>query len=48
MDHFRQIEEHKIAIVGDRILSDVVMGNHHGFFTIYVDPLTPHKDNRVV
>merc|ERR1711957_660778 len=28
----------RIAVIGDRILSDVLMGNEHGFFTIYVYP----------
>jgi predicted HAD superfamily phosphohydrolase YqeG len=37
-----------IAIVGDRILSDVVLGNHLGMFTIYVDPLHVDRENKVV
>jgi len=48
MHHFGAIEEHLIAIVGDRILSDVVLGNHLGMFTVYVDPLHIDKENFVV
>ncbi len=48
MHHFQAREEHLIAIVGDRILSDVVMGNHLGMFTIYVDPLHVDKENSMV
>jgi phosphatidylglycerophosphatase GEP4 len=48
MDHFKCIEEERIAIVGDRILADIVMGNQHGFFTIYVDPVDPKTENFMV
>ena len=48
MDHFNCIEEEQIAIVGDRILADVVMGNRFGFFTIYVNPIEPSKENLMV
>jgi predicted HAD superfamily phosphohydrolase YqeG len=37
-----------VVVVGDRILSDVVMGNHYGMFTIYVDPLNLSHENFVV
>lgn len=47
-DHFNCIEEERIAIVGDRILADVVMGNRFGFFTIYVSPIEPSKENLMV
>ena len=39
LNHFEAREEHLVAVVGDRILSDIVMGNNFGMFTIYVDPL---------
>ena len=39
LDHFKTQDIEKVAIVGDRILSDIVMGNNHGMFTIYVEPL---------
>ena len=48
MHHFNAREEDKIAIVGDRILSDVVLGNSLGMFTIYVDPLNVSKENKIV
>ncbi len=48
MDHFNCIEEEKVAIIGDRILADIVMGNRFGFFTIYVDPIEPKKENLMV
>ena len=34
--------------MGDRILSDVVMGNSHGMFTIYVEPICTKRENFVV
>lgn len=37
-----------VAVVGDRILSDIVMGNSMGMFTIYVDPLNTERENFVV
>uniref|UniRef100_A0A7S3HZI1 Uncharacterized protein n=1 Tax=Favella ehrenbergii TaxID=182087 RepID=A0A7S3HZI1_9SPIT len=48
MHHFNAREEHFVAIVGDRILSDVILGNHLGMFTIYVDPLHVANENFVV
>ena len=48
LDHFKCIEEDRVAVVGDRILADVVMGNSFGFFTIYVDPLDISQENFAV
>lgn len=48
MRHFNAREEHLVAIVGDRILSDVVLGNSQGMFTIYVDPLHVAGENKIV
>ena len=48
MKHFWADEEHFIAVVGDRILSDVVLGNHLGMFTIYVSPLDVTPENSMV
>ena len=48
LDHFKCIEEDRVAVVGDRILADVVMGNSLGFFTIYVDPLDTSRENFAV
>jgi len=48
MDHFHCIEEEKVAIVGDRIFADIVMGNRFGFLTIYVNPIEPRKENFMV
>jgi len=48
MHHFTCREEHQVAIIGDRILSDIVMGNKHGFFTIHVQPFDTKVENVVV
>lgn len=48
MHHFEAREEHMVAVVGDRILSDIVMGNSFGMFTVYVDPLNTKHENFVV
>ena len=34
--------------MGDRILSDVVLGNNLGMLTIYVEPLDTSRENFVV
>lgn len=47
--HFGSCEDlATIAVVGDRLLSDVAMGSQHGMFTILVEPIDPSQDNRVV
>eukprot|EP00347_Sterkiella_histriomuscorum_P016479 403353021 len=37
-----------IALIGDRILADTVMGNSHGFFTIDVRPFSTKNENIMV
>ena len=37
-----------MCIVGDRVLSDVLMGNKFGTFTILVKPFTSAPENPVV
>lgn len=46
--HFATDQVHEVAVVGDRILSDVVMGNSLGMFTIYVDPINKAPENFMV
>lgn len=48
LHHFHCDERERIAIVGDRILSDIVMGNQLGFFTIYVNPIDTRPENMMV
>jgi predicted HAD superfamily phosphohydrolase YqeG len=38
----------KVGMVGDRILSDVVMGNSHGFLTIETKPFNTKNENSIV
>jgi phosphatidylglycerophosphatase GEP4 len=35
----------KIAVVGDRLLTDVLMANRFGMYSILVDPITTENDN---
>ena len=44
LNHF-QLEKHELAVVGDRLLTDVVFGNLHGMYTIHVQILTLENDN---
>ena len=46
--HFGTKEPSSIAIIGDRILSDCVMGNTHGYFTIYCEPFDTKPENVMV
>ena len=48
MLHFNIAKPAQVCIVGDRISTDVVMGNEHGCYTILVEPLEPLKDNIMV
>ena len=48
LQHFEIETAYEVAVVGDRVLSDVVMGNNHGFFTILVEPLDPSVENTSV
>ncbi|KAI8977621.1 mitochondrial PGP phosphatase-domain-containing protein [Mycotypha africana] len=45
--HFRPIEPHQTAFVGDRILTDVVFGNRNGNLTIWTSKIiTERGDNK--
>ena len=46
--HFGTDRAQEIAVIGDRVLSDVVLGNHHGMFTVLVDPLDKSVENFAV
>eukprot|EP00927_Polykrikos_kofoidii_P055277 TRINITY_DN49554_c0_g1_i1.p1 TRINITY_DN49554_c0_g1~~TRINITY_DN49554_c0_g1_i1.p1 ORF type:complete len:235 (+),score=35.93 TRINITY_DN49554_c0_g1_i1:76-780(+) len=46
-DGLGNVEPHELAMVGDRLLTDVVFGNIHGMLTIHVQPLTLRGDNPV-
>ena len=46
--HFGTKEPSSIAMIGDRILSDCVMGNTHGYFTIYCEPFDTKPENFMV
>ena len=46
--HFEITDASQVCIVGDRLLTDVVMGNEAGCYTILVEPLDPSKDNKMV
>jgi phosphatidylglycerophosphatase GEP4 len=46
--HFGTKEPSSIAMIGDRILSDCVMGNTHGYFTIYCEPFDTRPENFMV
>ena len=46
LDHFQlELLPAEIAMVGDRLLTDVVFGNLHGMYTIHVQLLTTENDN---
>ncbi|TNV84689.1 hypothetical protein FGO68_gene14253 [Halteria grandinella] len=51
LNHF-QIDEitaqKHLGVIGDRILSDTVMGNSHGFFTVNVEPFSTKPENAMV
>lgn len=50
MAHFKDVSDtpkikaNEIAMVGDRILTDVFFGNLNGMYTILVNPVDPQKD----
>ena len=48
--HFgnNELEGSQIVLVGDRILSDVVMGNKYGMLTFRVQPFTTQGENFMV
>lgn len=41
------VKTHELAMVGDRLVTDVVFGNMHGMLTVHVLPLTLRGDNPV-
>lgn len=43
-----QSSANEIAMVGDRILADTVMGNSHGYFTIHTKPFSTRGENFMV
>lgn len=46
MKHFSDVSASQIAFVGDRLLTDVVLSNEAGFFSIYLtEPLSLRGDN---
>ena len=49
LDHpgLATVAPHELAMVGDRLLTDVVFGNLHGMLTVHVRPLTLVGDNTV-
>ena len=46
--HFGTWNTKEIAVIGDRIATDVLLGNLHGCMTILVEPFDPTKDNAAV
>lgn len=42
---FFQLKPTELAVVGDRLLTDVVFGNLHGMYTIHTQILTSENDN---
>ena len=43
---FFQLETSELAVVGDRLLTDIVFGNIHGMYTIHTEVLTTENDNK--
>lgn len=44
LNHFAGVAAHEIALVGDRVLTDVLMGNEMGCFTILTQAFTTKGD----
>lgn len=43
---FPDLKANQIAFIGDRLLTDVVMANEAGFYSIYLEkPITTEGDN---
>jgi predicted HAD superfamily phosphohydrolase YqeG len=42
------VEAHQAAMIGDRPLTDIWVGQRMGMYTILVDPLTMASEHRVV
>lgn len=46
LNRFGHLENNQIALIGDRILTDVIMGNEAGFMSVLVsEPLSIEGDN---
>ena len=46
MSHFQDLKRQDIAVIGDRLLTDVVMANEANLFSILLtEPLTIQGDN---
>jgi predicted HAD superfamily phosphohydrolase YqeG len=43
-----EIAQQELAMIGDRVLADTVMGNTHGYYTIDVEPFSTEKENFMV
>lgn len=51
LKHFNISEDtakSELAMIGDRLLADTVMGNTHGFFTIDTAPFDTRNENFMV
>ena len=47
LNHFKGVDEpEQVAMIGDRLLTDVVFGNLYGMLTIHTLPLCEGKDNK--
>ena len=46
LQHFQIEDASSIAVVGDRILTDIVFGNLHGMLTVHTLPLVSGKQNK--
>ena len=48
--HFKDenIDPKRIAVIGDRVLSDIIMGNKLGSYTVLVEPFDTTRDNAIV
>ena len=46
LNHFRDLKKQNIAVIGDRLLTDVVLANEADLFSILLtEPLTIQGDN---
>jgi predicted HAD superfamily phosphohydrolase YqeG len=46
-EHFSRFKRHEIAVVGDRVLTDVVLGNNFGLSILVTDIVTSSNDNKM-
>ena len=45
--HILQLDLHQVAMVGDRLLTDIIGANQLGIFSILVDPFSGHEPGRI-